>query len=461
MKNYLAILTATVALGVSSSFAVNPFSDVTPQDWAYQAVSQLATQGIVTGYPDDRFIGQHDITRYEMAQMVAKSLTHKNRLTAEQQAIINRLTKEFSSELANLGIRTDVLEHKIGNFSFNGDIRFTYEHNPTEHRFFYNSGNNVGSLKKSSMFTYRTRLQFTEVVNDNTKTVLRISSGDKEFGSNKAVDASLDRLYIQHNFGKYVRAIVGRHDGFIGDGLTYDGAIEGATLVVGKDTLNASFTYGYAPDMAIKMAWGDFFDEDFRFYEREHIWAGKLFKPSSKDNAQLAIFQVNGKIGNRLRLGAFYTKVNGINMGEATKNTDLYVRFSDDMWAYASLSFFGAHGSINLGPKLIIDGEFATFREKVEFPNVWTLGLTYGNYNIRKQGTWSLRAQNTHLRGIGPVFAPTFWTPANQSYVVWLLQGKYVIANNVGLTGYAMINPKDFFGNRISNSYHLELKYHF
>ena len=53
---------------VTTAFAANPFSDVTPDSWAYQAVSQLAASGIVNGYPDGTFKGQNDITRYEMAQ---------------------------------------------------------------------------------------------------------------------------------------------------------------------------------------------------------------------------------------------------------------------------------------------------------------------------------------------------------------------------------------------------------
>ncbi|MBM6825488.1 S-layer homology domain-containing protein, partial [Veillonella magna] len=80
-------------------FAANPFSDVTPSDWAYQSVSQLAAAGVINGYPDGTFQGQKNITRYEMAQMVAKAMANEARANAEQQAMINRLADEFSSEL--------------------------------------------------------------------------------------------------------------------------------------------------------------------------------------------------------------------------------------------------------------------------------------------------------------------------------------------------------------------------
>ena len=78
-------------------------------------VSQLAAAGIVNGYPDGTFKGQNDITRYEMAQMVAKAMANQDRANAEQKAIINRLVDEFSNELNNLGVRVAKLEDRVGN----------------------------------------------------------------------------------------------------------------------------------------------------------------------------------------------------------------------------------------------------------------------------------------------------------------------------------------------------------
>ena len=52
----------------------------------------MAAAGIVNGYPDSTFKGQNDITRYEMAQMVAKAMANQDRANAEQQAMINRLS---------------------------------------------------------------------------------------------------------------------------------------------------------------------------------------------------------------------------------------------------------------------------------------------------------------------------------------------------------------------------------
>ena len=43
MKKILAIAAAAALTAGVSAFAANPFSDVTPDDWAYQAVSDLST----------------------------------------------------------------------------------------------------------------------------------------------------------------------------------------------------------------------------------------------------------------------------------------------------------------------------------------------------------------------------------------------------------------------------------
>ena len=63
-KQLAAIFAATAVLGVTTAFAANPFSDVTPDSWAYQSVSQLANAGIVNGYPDVTFKCQKLLTGY-------------------------------------------------------------------------------------------------------------------------------------------------------------------------------------------------------------------------------------------------------------------------------------------------------------------------------------------------------------------------------------------------------------
>ena len=205
-KQFAAIFAATAVLGVTTAFAANPFSDVTPDSWAYQAVSQLAAAGIVNGYPDGTFKGQNDITRYEMAQMVAKAMANQDRANAEQQAMINRLADEFSNELNNLGVRVARLEDRVGNVKVTGDARLRYQ----------------DEEKGNSKFDARARVQFNAKVNDRTDAVVRLTSGNFEFGdANKTVNATVDRAYVNHKFGERVSVKAGRFGQVIGGGLAF------------------------------------------------------------------------------------------------------------------------------------------------------------------------------------------------------------------------------------------------
>ena len=58
-KTLVSALTTALVVGAASTTfaAANPFSDVTPQDWAYQSVAQLAAAGVINGYPDGTFKG--------------------------------------------------------------------------------------------------------------------------------------------------------------------------------------------------------------------------------------------------------------------------------------------------------------------------------------------------------------------------------------------------------------------
>ena len=468
MKKHLAVLAATAVLGVTSAFATNPFSDVTPQDWAYQAVAQLAAQGVVNGYPDGTFQGQHNITRYEMAQMVAKALVRQDRVDAEQNAIINRLANEFSAELNNLGVRVATLENKVGNFKFTGDARLKFVGNEkTTDSYTYFKKDDKGhatdgfykekTIRKSN-FDYRGRVQFAATVNDNTKAVIRMTA-NKEFGAAGTPAAKIDRIYVQHNFGKYLTATAGRHDLFVGGGLTYDGVTEGATVMVGKDALNASVTYGYAPDLAFKVVQGTTKDKPGTGFYKESGYAD-----NQRDNAQLTVFQINGKVGPKVDLGAFYTKVSAVRAGNTQHMADvatyLGVKEKDLPKATEKLDFYGVHANADLGHNVKVDGEFTKFSH-VKHSNAWTAGIAYGAYDMKKAGTWMLKAQYVDLDVLAPVFSSTFWTPYNQNFKTWAVSGKYAVAKNIGLAAYSTIGAKDKQGNDVAEYYRAELNYKF
>ena len=121
-----ALATALVVGAASTTFAAaNPFSDVPRDHWAYDAVTQLAADGVVEGYGDGTFRGDRNITRYEMAQMVAKAMA-KGDMSASDRALVDRLAAEFADELNNLGVRVSNLERNADMVKWNGKLRYTY-----------------------------------------------------------------------------------------------------------------------------------------------------------------------------------------------------------------------------------------------------------------------------------------------------------------------------------------------
>ena len=413
MKKHLAVLAATAVLGVTSAFAANPFSDVTPQDWAYQAVAQLASQGIVNGYPDGTFKGQHNITRFEMAQMVAKAMARQDRVDAEQNAIINRLANEFSAELNNLGVRVATLENKVGNFKFTGDARLKYE------------GKNDA---RDSKFDYRGRVQFEGTVNDNTKAVVRLAA-EKEFGAEGAPKAELDRVYVQHNFGKYATVTAGRQDLVVGNGLVYDDAFEGAVATVGKDKLNASVAYGY-------LQGGSYINEAGKKVEFD--------KAERKDNSQVTVYQLNTMPTEKLAVKGFYADVHekGVN------------------------SVYGASVDAKLGSKVWVGGEYAKQETKGAAGEAWTAGLGYGEADMAKAGTWGAKVQYFDLKKEAPVVSNTWnLNDQNRNYRGYLATVDYTVAKNVGLSAYATFDSKKKDDNNKSvdlpEYYRAELNYKF
>ena len=118
MKKSL-VLAMAMALGVTASaYAANPFSDVPAGHWAYDAVNKLAAEGVVDGYPDGTYGGDKLMTRYEMAQIVAKAMA--------KGANVDKLAAEFADELDSLGVRVANLEKKADNVKITGEVRASY-----------------------------------------------------------------------------------------------------------------------------------------------------------------------------------------------------------------------------------------------------------------------------------------------------------------------------------------------
>jgi len=61
-----------LALILAASPVWSQATDVPPDHWAHQAVTELAEKGLVLGYPDGRFLGNRTLTRYELASIIKR-----------------------------------------------------------------------------------------------------------------------------------------------------------------------------------------------------------------------------------------------------------------------------------------------------------------------------------------------------------------------------------------------------
>ena len=106
--------------GQSQVTNVNQLRDVSPTDWAYEALRSLVDRyGCIAGYPNQTYRGNQALTRYEFAAGLNSCLNQIERLIAstggvDQETLdtIARLTQEFEAELATLGGRVDELESR-------------------------------------------------------------------------------------------------------------------------------------------------------------------------------------------------------------------------------------------------------------------------------------------------------------------------------------------------------------
>jgi hypothetical protein len=99
---------------------VDQLRDVSPADWAYEALRSLVDRyGCIAGFPDQTYRGNQALSRYEFAAGLNSCLNQIERLIASSEGVvredidtINRLTQEFEAELATIGGRIDSLESR-------------------------------------------------------------------------------------------------------------------------------------------------------------------------------------------------------------------------------------------------------------------------------------------------------------------------------------------------------------
>ena len=212
MKKSL-VLAMAMALGVTASaYAANPFSDVPAGHWAYDSINKLAAAGVIEGYGDSTFGGDKLMTRYEMAQIVAKAMA--------KGANVDKLAAEFADELDNLGVRVANLEKKADNVKIAGQIRAHYQDN--------NNG-------KAAVSKLRTRLFVNGAINDDWSYTGRLQNEQVLTHDNAGnEDTKLNWAFVDGKIGG-MAVTAGRQDFKLHTGSVVDATFDGVKVAYGKD----------------------------------------------------------------------------------------------------------------------------------------------------------------------------------------------------------------------------------
>lgn len=405
MKKSL-VLAMAMALGVTASaYAANPFSDVPAGHWAYDSINKLATAGVIDGYGDGTFGGDKLMTRYEMAQIVAKAMA--------KGANVDKLAAEFADELDNLGVRVANLEKKADNVKITGELRFRYVDQDgamfkasegRESLVVGNASNHVADLRSriwingmiNDDWTYTGMLQNTQNLSDN--------AGNE--------DTKFQRAYVDGKLGGMaVRA--GRYNLVIADGNIYDTRADGLELSYGNNVKVKGFVGKATDDITVVPVTLTTYDD-------------KVFTGDVTNGGKYWGLAVEGELAKGLKATAGYTQfkdmgtgsVTFINQDEPFGKTDV----DNGIW-HAGLSYDIGHFNLSamyLKGDLSADklgGDDQAAIDQLLDDDGYVIGLSYKGAKAEDAGSWGAWAK--------------YYDQGAQTYVAHTTD-----ANTFGMTGF-------------------------
>ena len=429
MKKILALAAVAALTAGVSAYAANPFSDVTPDDWAFQAVSDLSAQGVVEGYPDGSFKGERNMTRYELAQIIARLMAKEDQLNAEQQATLDKLAGEYADELANLGVRVANLEKKVGNISWSGDARMQYQHALGENTKYEDSWNG------------RMRINVEGQVNDQV-TVNGRFVNEMDFKGDDSSSTIMDRINAKWTPNDATYVTVGRQGVALDVTGTFwdeDAVFDG--VAAGWDNGKVGVEAGYG---RFKDAWKANDAEppvgyNWKSIDSTEAWYGKL----------------TGHIADAADVSAFYLK---------------NVQKQDGLEAATgkTASAWGAGLSYGIGD-FTVDGDYVK-TQNTQFGDaaLWTAGLTYGEVDTDKVGSWSLGAHYVKADKGSTMLGCTALDMGDQldyasdtNVKFWVAKAGVAVQKNVELDAYYNFAAKADGKEDPEDTWGIELNYAF
>ena len=385
MKKSL-VLAMAMALGVTASaYAANPFSDVPAGHWAYDSINKLAAAGVIEGYGDSTFGGDKLMTRYEMAQIVAKAMA--------KGANVDKLAAEFADELDNLGVRVANLEKKADNVKITGQIRYEYADRDGDLKA------TKGSVAKNRL---RTRLFVNGAINDDWTYTARLQN-DQNLADNAGNEKTdLNQAYVTGRVGG-LAVVAGKAGIVMADGNLYDDTAEFVSASYGKDVKLTAYA-GQPTD----------YDYDKVYGASLSGQAGKLALSAGYDafkDSLAGTVAAKGEDNNVWNVGAKYAFDKNISLNAMYLNSD-----------------------VDVADKYDTDG--------------YVVGLDYKGAKAKQAGSWGLWGKY-YDQGVGTFVAHTMktgdWSEfATEGFKGYGVGASYTLAKNmVYMLDYYDLEGKD------------------
>ena len=397
MKKSL-VLAMAMALGVTASaYAANPFSDVPAGHWAYDSVAKLAAAGVIDGYPDGQFDGDHLMTRYEMAQIVAKAMA--------KGADVDMLAAEFADELDTLGVRVANLEKKQDAVKITGQVRYSYADYSGDLKGYHNQ--------------LRSRIWVQGQVNDDW-TYTAMLQNTQDFSNDKGdEDTKFQRAYVDGQLGGIgVRA--GRLPLYLVNGNLYDTRADGFVASYGDKIKLSGF---YVKPTDADKGFAKFANEDTITADYDKAFGVKLEGDMGavKANAGYIVFKDGDATYNQGWNGTAFDRSTDMNLKDdkiwhvgASAELLKDVELTAD---YMHSNFDGFTGANGKHYKMDDDG--------------WIAGLSYKGAKASDPGSYGVYAKY-YDQGRGTVFAHTmngyYGTTGFDGYMVGM---NYTFAKNM------------------------------
>lgn len=461
LKTAMAALFATAAFTVS---AANPFADVDTSSWAYQAVSQLSDQGVVDGYPDGTFKGDKNVSRYELAQIIARLMAKEDSLNDSQKAAVQKLSAEYADDLQNLGVRVKELEKKAGNLSTITELRVqdiprydnVYKDSKSSHdelslRVRINTMANVND--RSTVYS---QLETTMSMNGSTPfdpnrqdwSSRESSDADKTRTGYGDGDLHLNRLWATYQFGPKQdtsKLPFGPSKNLIGigqfpvkmgvTGYTYDGQFKGAFISFGDYRQGGRFTiaHGRATDINYN-------------YTRPMIHGMDLKGSGSNAGLISAVLSAgNGEFNQAINLAAggnaakreamingIVDKVEQINSLPVAQQKDKMTQAVGELAGQLHVNPMTIKGtldkinSMSAGGMTINNGT-AVFMQNEDWGSDQDVPVTYASYIYKKPQQWEFHVYGMTANGpVGKICKAYGFAGAYYVTPMWHVQGEFV-----------------------------------